>query len=631
MLNSMREGTGAHILKYVALGFVLLASLGMIFMDVGGVFRNGIGGDRTLAKIGSVKIDQAQFERKATPALRAQNMTMQEAYRFGLLQGLLDEMATREAIRQEAVSEGLLISRDEIAKRVYDLTKLQLQPGETPQQALNRVLQAQGWTEADLLQGLRQDLVSMLIQRPLSGSAAFVPSLVTEALSRFQGERRDIVFFTLTPEAVGANIKADEETLRGYYDTVKDQYQLPEERTFKTLVLSADDVKSNTRITDADVQAAYNEGRDQFRIGERRKIEQIVVPDEDQAKAASETARKGKSLKSISAENYRDPVESEQKDLPTELASAVFGAKKGTVLNPIKTPLGWHVIRVMSVTPARTQSLAEVRDNLRKELESDALHSEMEDRIAKVDELLGSGESLEKAAEEMNLAVRTVGPIDSAGNFKQGETQDALLTALAGNKDLLSSLFELMEGETGDLAEVNEGLYAAFSLENVRPTRDRDFAEVREDIEKKWLEEQRHTALNTAVENVMADLSSGKKKFTAAAQEYGTVLKTARDVGRQSKVAGLNDPVALTRLFDETDLKAVVKVPTDQGVILARVIDARIPDAGASVSKEVKEQARAQTEQAVTSLYISNVRDRNEVKINVRNLERIYGAEADDK
>lgn len=632
MLNAMREGTGAHIVKYVALGFVLLASLGMIFMDVGGVFTNGIGTDRTLAKIGGVKIDQAQFERTATPSLRAQNMTMQEAYRFGLLQGLLEEMAAREAMRQEAVKEGILVSRDEIAKRVYDLTKAQLQPGETPQQALTRVLQAQGWTEADLLQGIRQDLIGLLMQRPIAASTHAVPNLISEALGRFQAERRDIVFFTLTPEGVGADIKADEESLRTYYDTVKDQYQLPEERTFKTLVLSAEDVKSNVRTTDADVQAAYNERKDQFRIGERRKIEQIVLQDEEKAKAASEAARKGKSLKGLSANTYREPVETEQAALTPELASAVFGAKKASVLNPIKTPLGWHVVRVISITPARTQSLAEVRDNLRKELESDALHSEMEDRIAKVDEILGSGETLEKAAEEMGLAIRTVGPIDAHGNFQQGETQDALLTALSSNKDLLSSIFELMEGETGDLAEVNEGLYAAFSLENVRPTRDREFTEVRDQIEKKWLDEQRANALNAAVESVMADLSAGKKDFATAAKESGAVLKTARDVSRQSKVAGLNDPVALTRLFDETDLSAVVKVPTEQGVILARVIDARIPDAGAgNMTKEAKDQLHTQTEQAITSLVLAQIRERNNVKINVKNLEKIYGAEADEK
>src|SRR5690606_2957395 len=157
--------------------------------------------------------------------------------------------------------------------------------------------------------------------------------------------------------------------------------------------------------------------------------------------AASEAARKGGSFKNIDSKSYREPIEVDQVGLPAELGTAVFEAEKGTVLNPIKTPLGWHVVRVIPSTPARTQAFSEVRADLRKELESDALHEEMELRISRVDEILGSGASLDEAASELGLAIRTVGPIDASGTFQEGETQDALLTALASNKDLLASLF----------------------------------------------------------------------------------------------------------------------------------------------------------------------------------------------
>jgi peptidyl-prolyl cis-trans isomerase D len=354
------------------------------------------------------------------------------------------------------------------------------------------------------------------------------------------------------------------------------------------------------------------------------------MPDEAKAKAAADAVRKGKDMKSIAPPMYRDATDVEQSGLPPELGAAVFEARKGTVLNPIKTPLGWHVIRVISVTPSRTQTLAEVQSNLRKELESDALHNEMESRISKVDESLGSGETLDQVAQEMNLAIRTVGPIDAQGNFQAGETQDALLTALAQNKDVLQSLFELMEGETGDLAELNDTTYAAFGLESVRPTRDRDFAEVKDEVEKKWLDEQRKTAMDALVDKLMTQFSKGEKDFADAAKESGAVLKTARDVSRESKIAGLNDPIAQTRLFDETDLDAVVKVPSQGSVILAKVIDARIPDVGAGkLDADEKTQLRNQMQQAVTSLYYADLRRRHEVEINNKHLEAIYGNDTD--
>jgi peptidyl-prolyl cis-trans isomerase D len=629
MLNTFREGHGAKAIKYIALSFVMLASLGMVFMDVNGVFRNGFT-DTTLAKIGKVKIDQQTFERQATPSLQAQNMNMQEAYKFGLLRNLLDEMVTREALRQEAVSEGLMLSRADLATRVHDMIKLQIQPGEKPQDTLNRLLRTQNMNEAQLMQSMRQDITSGIINASLKGAVNYTPQLAQDAMGRYNGERRDIMFFTLTPElaVAKANAEADEDTLKAYYETLKDQYQIPEERTFKAIVFSTDDVKSSATISAADVKTAYEERKEQFRIGERRKIEQIVLTDEAKAKAASESARKGTSLKSIAPQAYRAATDVEQNGLPPELSGPIFSAKSGTVLNPIKTPLGWHVIRVASVMPARLQSLADVQSDLRKELESDAMHSEMQARITKVDEALGSGQTLDQIAADMGVQIRTIGPIDAQGNFQAADA-DPLLTALSQNKDVLSSLFELMEGETGDLGQINDTTYAAFSIDSVRPTRDRDFAEIRDDIAKKYYEEQSRTAMNTAVDALTTQLSKGEKDFAQAAKESGAVLKTARDVSRQSKVAGLNDPIALTRLFDETDLNAVVKVPTEGGVILAQVLDARIPESGtAKLDASERAQIEQQMQQAVAALYYADLRERHDVLIKRDRLEKMYGPES---
>src|SRR5690606_21044466 len=113
------------IMKFLALSFVMAGTAGMVFMDVGGFFRGGVGANPTFATIGPVEIDQTTFERRATSILRQQNMSMPEAYRFGILKPVLDEMVSREAMRQEAMKEGLLVSDDEIANSVHELVKPQ--------------------------------------------------------------------------------------------------------------------------------------------------------------------------------------------------------------------------------------------------------------------------------------------------------------------------------------------------------------------------------------------------------------------------------------------------------------------------------------------------------------------------
>jgi peptidyl-prolyl cis-trans isomerase D len=556
---------------------------------------------------------------------------MEEAYRFGLLQNILDEMVSREVLRQETVRDGLIIGRDEIAANVHALVKEQIQPGETAQQTLDRLLATRGMREADLVASVRENASTQLIAAPLKASVSFVPKLATQALARFHGERRDISFFTLTPEMAGANIKADEATLKTYYEGIKDQFQIPEQRSFKVLALKTDDIKADIKISDTDVKTAYDERREQFKIGERRTIEQAVFQDEAKAKAAAEAVRKNQKLRVVAAKDtYSKPAEVEQATLPADIAVPVFAATKGAILNPIKTPLGWHVIVVSDITPARIQTYADVAADLRKELESDAVHAEMESRMAKIDDALGQGDGLDQIASALSLPVVTLAPVDLQGNTTG--TPDALLAALTQNKDLLSSLFELMEGETSDLSEINESTYAVFSLQTITPSRDRDFGEVKAQIETQWLAEQRQNALEAAVSTLTDAISKKTKTFEQGASDAGAVIKTARDVSRESQVAGLNDPIALTRLFDETDFSALVKIPTDKGVIIAKVLDARIPEGDTAAHSTTAEmQWRTQMEQAVTALFINDLRRNNKVRVNSEILEKTYGTKADEQ
>jgi peptidyl-prolyl cis-trans isomerase C len=57
--------------------------------------------------------------------------------------------------------------------------------------------------------------------------------------------------------------------------------------------------------------------------------------------------------------------------LPTELEAATFALPDGGTSDPVKTPLGYHVLRVESRQPARERSLDEVRERIRERLARD--------------------------------------------------------------------------------------------------------------------------------------------------------------------------------------------------------------------------------------------------------------------
>ncbi len=56
---------------------------------------------------------------------------------------------------------------------------------------------------------------------------------------------------------------------------------------------------------------------------------------------------------------------------PPEFGGTVFKAKSGTLLEPVKTSLGWYVVRIQKVTPEKQPNFKELEPQLKQALESE--------------------------------------------------------------------------------------------------------------------------------------------------------------------------------------------------------------------------------------------------------------------
>lgn len=638
MLNMMREGTGAKVFKYVALGFVMFGVFGMIFMDVNGMYRSGAVGSNNLAKIGNRTVSLAEFERLATPVIRAQNMTMNEAYKFGLLQQIASGVVVREAMMRQAEEQGIRVTRPVVAPRVHELLKGQINQGETPQAALNRILAAQGVTEAQLEQNLKENITVSLLETPLRAAGAYSPDLSAKALAKFQGEKRDVQYFTVTPESVKFPDTIDDQTLRSYYDGIKETYQIPEKRVFEVATITAADVKNSIKLADADVRKAYDERKDQFVTPEQRAIEQAVVTDEKQAAAIAADMKKGvgirRAIKNAGAkpESYRALATFDAGGLPTELSAPVFAAAENGVVGPVKTTLGWHVARVADISAARKKSFDEMRAPLRQELEADAVHTAMEERISQIEDALSSDDNLEQVAKSLEMKLQTVGPVDARGMTDSAPAngiKDPILASVAQNPDLLTNLFELLEGENSDLVRIDDNTFAVFSIKTITPSRDRDLAEVRAEVEKRWHDEKRNQALDERARDLHTKLEKGDVDFAAAARDAGVALRTQANLGRESRIEAIADPMAVNKIFEEEDMDRVVRFRSDNGITLLKVTAVKFPETPSQQEvATARTQWRDMSQQALTDLMISALYERYNMEINQGLLEKQYGQSA---
>jgi len=132
-----------------------------------------------------------------------------------------------------------------------------------------------------------------------------------------------------------------------------------------------------TRVTEAEIEAYYREHIEDFRIPETVTVRQILVETLNEARDLKRRLyRDSRAFETLAGTRSKGPEAEvggymgtfERGQLPEELEEAAFSLAPGRTSQPIKTSLGYHVLKVDSRQPAREASLEEARDWIRERL-----------------------------------------------------------------------------------------------------------------------------------------------------------------------------------------------------------------------------------------------------------------------
>ncbi|HWF75019.1 MAG TPA: peptidylprolyl isomerase [Solirubrobacteraceae bacterium] len=134
--------------------------------------------------------------------------------------------------------------------------------------------------------------------------------------------------------------------------------------------------------TPAAVAAYYKAHAASYSTPERRNVRIILAKTQARANAALAALRSGKSW-AVTAKKYS--VDTATKNTgglltgvvngqePAALNSAIFAASTGKLLGPLKSPFGYYVAEVTSVSPATTEALAKATPTIKSTLAQAAL------------------------------------------------------------------------------------------------------------------------------------------------------------------------------------------------------------------------------------------------------------------
>ncbi len=613
MLKQMRQGAKSTVLKLLLFGLLLLAMAGLALMDVQGMFRSGAT-NGTVASIGRNKITAVEFDRLVQNTLREQRLKQSDAYRDGLPLQILQQEIDKRLFSMAAADLGLQADDALAAKQIKEILAPLVAQGVTAQEALQRLLTTYNLSENQLVAAVKGEIASQQLFTAVT-SGAHAPQQLVNDMLRYRHEWRRGEYFTLTADNIEALKDFPDAELQSYYESVASEYALPETRTLSVIVLDKKALGDVVKISDDRLRAYYDENIQDYTTPETRIISQVVAEDE-----ASARAGKGTQIK---------PAPVTEAEMPVELSKPAFAGQAGQTLPPIQSPLGWHVLTIGKVTPGTVKSFDSVKAEIEKDLTQDKVSEALYERANKLDDEIAGGKTLAEVAKENNIPVTTLVKIDARGLDQDGKKPD---TALPLFDKIVENGFSLKKGASSPLIETSDSAFVIVSAEEIFPSQQKPFNEVRGAILTRWKTNHQIKALSEKSAAILARLKKGDS-FAKIAAEFNKPVQSTELLKRGTPAfkAGVTDSM-MTALFSIDTPGQTTSVSGDGSLTLLRLAERKMqPPAVAS-----KEDTEAMTavlnralKQGLLEQYKMSLMNKYDVTINSDLLATMYAPKDD--
>jgi peptidyl-prolyl cis-trans isomerase D len=514
-----------------------------------------------LATVGGAPIRVREFQR-AYMAQRQQLERMSQRRldeatlrSFGLEQRVLDGLVTEQLVRLEAERLGVTVDDQAVAREIARMPGLQDAGRFVGVAEYRRRLEMQGSTPQEFEESVRAGLLQARLES-LVASGASASAADAEREFRRRNERVKVEYARVDAARYEPQAPAGDEAAKARFEAGREAYRLPEKRVLSYALVDRQALEARVTVTERELEAYYQERREDFRQEEQVCASHVLVKvkseaggeghAEDEARRIAEgllaELRAGADFAAVAQRASEDAGSAERGgdldcfprgQMVPEFDNAVFSLAPGELSDLVRTPYGFHVIRLAARRDEGVVPLSQVKERVRRIVLNRRVEGLAEEAAQGVSAALRKGRALEDAAKSQGLALSKSAP------FARGETPPPL-----DSPSLSARAFELKPGEVErEGFAVSRGI-AFVELAEVQPTRLPEFAEVAERVKADLQREQALAAARVKAEELKA--LAERQGLEKAATALGLVRKeTPSPVGRGQALGDLGDSLAL--------------------------------------------------------------------------------------
>jgi peptidyl-prolyl cis-trans isomerase D len=531
MLASIRK----FAKSWVAAVLIGLLIISFAVFGINDVFQGNVGD--AVVKAGSRTVTSVDFRREFDNYKRGleqqsgQPVTSEMAAADGRDRAFLGQLATREAfsevLRRAGIrpSDALVVKQLEGIPAFFDQVSGRFDKA-TYAQRLGEV----GLTPEGFDQVLRDEMADEQFAKAAANGLR-VPRAYTALAAIYAMEARDLSVFILPREAVPQPEAPTDAQLTAFMKENTARLTRPEFRILTVARFSPELVSQNLPIDQAELQKRFEFRRDTLSTPETRTVLQVPAKDAPTAQQIMARLSRGEPPAQVAKAVGVDVITYDSKPQSAiadrRVGEAAFKMRAGEIAS-VQGDLGMAVVRVVSVTPGRQVSLADVRPMIEAELRKDAAAEKVYALTQAYEDAHQGGADLIQSAQKAGVAATTMGPLSREGRDLQGQPIPGL------TQKIVEQAFSLPSGGESDLVEAGNGEYFAVRIDRVMPPAVPPLAEIRLELAQVWMAREVASRMRARADELAARVRRGES-LEAAATSVGS---------RVSRISGLNREIA---------------------------------------------------------------------------------------
>jgi len=630
MFNQLREYARSWWFKAILLSIVL-SFVGTIFWIWGRGNVNPL--SRVIAWVDDEGITIREFNQAYNNLYKFYSkvyneLTPEILERLNLRELALDQLIQKKLVLEQARVLGLRFTDQELIDWIKGIPAFQNDQGFNPNRYYN-VLRTLG-IDSQTYESEQGELLLLRKVEALLKDSIKVSEAELKQAYAYEKEEIEVEYALLKPEIFLDKAKAGREELEDYYERVKESYRRPATVRVEYVLFRPEQYLGDIKVSEEEIEDSYRENRSEYWRPQRIRARHILLklppdpsPEEERrikekAEGLIKKLKEGQDFAELAKKYSEDPATAKNGGdlgyfLPTEMVApfrnAVLELKKGEISPPVRTPYGYHIIKVEDIQEAHILSLDEVREEIRQRLAKEKARRYARIKAGQFLKMAsGGGSDLAQLAKDFQLKLHQT-------DFF---SQDQLLPEIPSYKKFIQVAFRLEPDQLSSPILTKEGYYILRLIER-KPSYIPTLEEVKKEVEAKLLKEK-------ARELAMKKL----KEMETQAREKGSSLKElVKPLGLKVEKSGfftrkkdlapiISDSVFIKAAFSITKEGEIKGVEAPEGGYLIRLLKRKGIDEEAfeKEKEEFRRQFLQRRKQQVYTAWLDHLRHNAKIEIN---------------